>query len=111
MKNKFVRTGFMLLMTTALLSACGGLPKFSFTIGATPGAPTIAAPAQAQPTHTPAPITEKAQAQTVNSNVPTSLSAYESTLEGIYAQVNPAVERAIFAQAILFAMHRNREFM
>jgi len=83
MKSKFSQISLILLISSLLLVACGSLSFLPGQVQTQQQAPVVAQqPAVQQP----------AQPQTnANSGGPTSLSGYETTLENIYAQVNPAV--------------------
>lgn len=79
MKSKITKLSIAMLIGSLLLAACGSLTFLPGQVQTEQKAPVVAIPQQAQP-------------QTNNnSGVPTSLSGYETTLENIYTQVNPAV--------------------
>jgi len=83
LKPKFILLSSTLLIASLAMSACGSIAKLVPTQLATPAAPS--APT-VRPTRQPA-----QPPPTANSGVTTSLSAYQSALEGIYTQVNPSV--------------------
>jgi len=78
MKSKFSQISLILLITSLLLVACGSLTFLPGQVQTQQQAPVVAQQ-PAQPQTNP------------NSGNPTSLSGYETSLENIYAQVNPAV--------------------
>ena len=77
MKSKISKVSLIVLMGSLLLAACGSM-TLPGQFQAEQKAPVAVAPQQAQP-------------QTTNNNATTSLSDYETALENIYTQVNPAV--------------------
>jgi S1-C subfamily serine protease len=89
MKLKIAHFGLTILIASLLLSACGSAPNLSSLL---PGSknPPAAKTAKSSKTQ-PQTETQPAAPQTSASGVTTSLSGYESALEGIYAQINPAV--------------------
>jgi 2-alkenal reductase len=86
MKLKITQFGLTILIASMLLSACGSMPNISAFV---PGIHNPAVVAQA--TQQPQPQAEPLQPKTVTSGGSTPLTAYQSALENIYAQVNPAV--------------------
>ena len=78
MKSKITKLSLTMLIASLLLAACGSITFLPGQVHTEQKAPIVAAPQQAQP-------------QTNNGGVITSLSGYETTLENIYNQVNPAV--------------------
>jgi serine protease Do len=79
MKSKITRLSIAMVIGSLLLAACGSLTFLPGQVHVEQKAPIMAVPQQAQP-------------QTSNnSGISTSLSGYETTLENIYTQVNPAV--------------------
>jgi serine protease Do len=93
MKHKITRLSLIFLVANLLLAACGSFSNLvsKLPLPALPvvkeSAP-VTAPRQAQPKQ---PQTAPLQPQKVTSGAATSLTAYESALEGIYTQVNPSV--------------------
>ncbi len=79
MKSKIVKISISMWIASLLLAACGGISLLPGQVHTEQKAPAVAIPQQVQP-----------QTST-NSGGTSSLSAYESTLENIYSQVNPAV--------------------
>jgi serine protease Do len=81
MKNKITQFSFILIVASLLLASCGSvaslIPRPLVKKNQEPAAATTPQAAQVPPS--------------VPSSGNTSLSGYESALEGIYAQVNPAV--------------------
>jgi serine protease Do len=79
MKSKITQISLTMLVVSMLLAACGNIAS----VASAPSAPTLPSsavlPQQSQPQ------------QITNPEATTSLSAYETTLEEIYTQVNPAV--------------------
>jgi serine protease Do len=89
-KLKITQFGLTILIAGILLSACGTMPNISALVSRIK-LPAVVAP-QAQATQQPAqPQAEPAQPKIVASSGSTPLTAYQSALENIYAQVNPAV--------------------
>lgn len=101
MKTKITQLSITLVLGSLLLAACGSLTFLPGQVHVEQKAPPlVTAPQQALP-------------QTNNSNsVTTSLSSYESTLENIYTQVNPAVVsiRVVSQQAALTANSTTNPF-
>ena len=91
MKHKITLLSLTFLIVGLLRSACGTLTNLIPALPALPAAkevPPVTAPQQSQPNQ---PQTPPLEPQKVASGATTSLTAYESALEGIYAQVNPSV--------------------
>ena len=79
MKSKITKLSIAMLIGSLLLAACGSITLLPGQVHTEQKAPIVAVPQQSQP-------------QTNNnSGVTTFLSGYETTLENIYTQVNPAV--------------------
>ena len=79
MKSKITKLSLTMVIGSVLLAACGSITFLPGQLHSEQKAPSVALPQQAQP---PA---------NSNSGAATSLSSYETALENIYAQVNPAV--------------------
>ena len=85
MKTKFILVSSTLLAASLLLSACGSLANMASSF--TSSAAAAALPAAA----TALPVLQVQSPKVVTSGGSTPLSAYESALESIYAQVDPSV--------------------
>jgi serine protease Do len=87
MKSKITQLSIVVVIGSLLLAACSGLSLLQGQgqIQTQPQAPAVTVPQQApaQPQTNPTPNN--------NSGAATSLNGYESALENIYTQVNPAV--------------------
>jgi serine protease Do len=79
MKHKMIQLSSSLIVVSLLLAGCGNIASIVPVQPAAQAAPAAALPQQSQPE------------QPTQNGVTTSLSGYESTLEGIYTQVSPSV--------------------
>jgi len=91
MKLKITQSVITVLIASLLLSACASAPPLSSLLDgfASKAEASISQKSQAQ--QQAQPQTQPSQPQKAPSGVVTSLSSYESALEEIYTQVNPAV--------------------
>jgi Do/DeqQ family serine protease len=78
MKSTITKFSIVMAIGSLLLAACGSLSLLPGQVQTEQKAPAIT-------------VQQPAQPQTNNSGATTSLSGYETALENIYAQVNPAV--------------------
>ena len=91
MKNKILQLSVVVLVASLSLAACGSFASLANRVPSISQAVNAVQSAHSGAVATPLPVVAVEAPKTVVSSGSTPLSAYESALEGIYAQVSPSV--------------------